>query len=94
MWEKVVEYARLLLSVVQKQQKQEEDIRELRQDVNRLREEFRDFVHVVERLVYEMQRDRDKSEAEQKILLLEIENRFLRFEQRLPPGPKSDETQG
>lgn len=85
------EYAKLLLSVVQKQKKHEEDIKELRQDVNRLREEFRDLARVVERLVYEMQRDRDKSEADRRILLLEIENRFLRYERGLPPGNQPPE---
>ena len=90
MWGKVVEYGKLLLSVVQKQKKHEEDIKELRQDVTRLREEFRDLARVVERLAYEIHRDRDKSEADKRILLLEIENRFLRFERRLPPGTQSD----
>jgi hypothetical protein len=93
MWGKVVEYGKLLLAVVQKQKKHEEDIKELRQDVTRLREEFRDMARVVERLAYEIQRDRDKSEADKRILLLEIENRFLRFERGLPPGDKKDDEQ-
>ena len=87
---KVVDYAKLLLTAVQKQQKHEEDIKELRQDVQKLREEMRDLARIVERLAYEIQRDRDRTESERKIQLLEIENRFLRFERRLPPTEKSD----
>jgi chromosome segregation ATPase len=97
MWAKVVEYGKQLVSVVQKLQKHEEDIkevrqelREVRQDVNRLREEFRDLARVVERLAYTMQRDRDRAEAEQRIMLLEIENRFLRHERRLPTGERPE----
>jgi archaellum component FlaC len=86
MWDKVVESAKHLLSVVQKQKDQEEDIKELRQEMTRLREEVRDLARIVERLAYEIQRERDKSEADKRILLLEIENRFLRFERGLPPS--------
>ena len=89
MWDKIVESAKQLLAVVQKQKKHEEDIKELRQEMTRLREEFRDLARVVERLAYEIQRNRDKSEADKRILLLEIENRFLRFERGLPPGNTS-----
>jgi predicted RNase H-like nuclease (RuvC/YqgF family) len=92
MWSKVVEYGKLILSIVQKQKQQEEDLKELRQDVTRLREEFRDLARVVERLAYEIQRDRDRSEADRRILLLEIENRFLRYERELPSSERKDET--
>ena len=99
MWNKVYEYGKQLVSVVQKQQKHEEDIKELRQevrevrqDVNQLREELRDLAHVVERLAYEIRHDRESANAERRVLLLEIENRFLRYERGLPPGTKSEDS--
>lgn len=87
MWKNIVDYSTRLISVVQKQKKHEEDIKTLTGEVKKLREEFRDLTRVVERLAYEIQRDRDKTEADKRILLLEIENRFLRSERGLPPAP-------
>ena len=93
MWEKLVEYGKQLVSILQTLQKHEEDLKEIReelrdvrQDVNQLRAEFRDLARVVERMAYAIQRDRDREEAERRILLLEVENRFLRHERGLPPG--------
>lgn len=91
MWKNIVDYSTRLVSVVQKQKKHEEDIKTLTSEVKKIREEFRDLTRVVERLAYEIQRDRDKAEADKRILLLEIENRFLRGERSLPPAPPAND---
>ena len=71
------------------------DIAELRQELNETRLEFKDVLRIVERLAYEGQRERDsaaheraQAETERRLLLSEIENRFLRHERSsLPPPP-------
>jgi chromosome segregation ATPase len=83
MWKEVIEYTKQLLTLTRTVQKNKEDIeklssevKELRQEVSTLRQEFINLVRVVERLVYDIQRDRDKADADRRILLLEIENAF------------------
>lgn len=73
-----------------------EDTARLREDLNQTRLEFKDVLRVVERLAYDGQRERDQTaseraqaETERRLFLMEIENRFLRFERQLPPPPRS-----
>jgi predicted nucleic acid-binding Zn-ribbon protein len=86
MWQKIVDFGKQLFSAMQKLQQHEEDIKELRQEINRLRQDMGELTHAVERLAFEIRHGRDQAEAERKILLLEIDNRFLRYERSLPPG--------
>jgi hypothetical protein len=37
-------------------------------------------------MAFELQRQRDKSDADRKMLLLEVENTILRHNRGLPPG--------
>ncbi len=85
--------ARSSSSLARRVQQLEEDRRELRQELKDLNSKVDRLTDVVQRLANEFQRDREGAASERRILLLEIENRFLRFERSLPPGDeKRDET--
>ncbi|MBC7526030.1 MAG: hypothetical protein H7308_00595 [Chthonomonadaceae bacterium] len=63
------------------------EVKELREEVNKLRQELNGLARVVERLAFELQKDRESASQERRIQLLEIENRFLRFERSSLPPP-------
>lgn len=100
MWQKGVEFGKQLLSITQRLQKHEEDvkelrqeIREIRQDINRLRQEMGEVTRIVERLALEWQREHETAARDREILQLRLENTLLRFERGLPPGGHPDEPQ-
>ena len=91
------EFGKRLVSILHRlekledgQKEQQADLSETNADQNALREEFRDLVLVVERIAHTVSREHDQAESERKILRLEIENRLLRMERGLPPGPPLD----
>jgi hypothetical protein len=54
-----------------------------------------DLTRVVERLAFEIHKDRENAQRDREIQQLCLENILLRFERGLPPGnksPKEDET--
>jgi hypothetical protein len=55
------------------------------QELNETRIEFAELARAVERLGSEWHRAQKRADASQKMLLLEIENRLLRYERGLPP---------
>lgn len=93
MWKQIVEFGQKLITLMGRTQKLEEDNKELRQELKELNEKVDRLTDIVQRLAYELQHDRDSGTSERKILLLEIENRFLRFERGLPPVDKPDTRQ-
>jgi septal ring factor EnvC (AmiA/AmiB activator) len=93
MWPKIVEFGRQMFSVMQKQSKHDEDIKEIRQDVKSLQEDFirlrlevNNLTHVVERLATSIQQEQKNAENSREIYRLQLENVLLRFERGLPPG--------
>ena len=49
-----------------------------------------DLTRIVERMVFEMQKDRENAAREREIQQLRLENILLRFERGLPPGSHSE----
>ena len=47
----------------------------------------------IQRLGFEVQRNRENDQHEREKLLLRLENALLRFERRLPPGAPESERQ-
>lgn len=90
MLQKVIDFGKQLFSVMQKLQKHEEDIKEMRRDIHQLRLEMNDLTRIVERLAFEIQKDRENAERDREIQRLRLENILLRFERGLPPGNKSE----
>ena len=72
-------------------QEENKDLRhenaELRQEINQQRLQFAELTRFSERMVYELQRTREASEADKKILRLEMENLLLRSGRSLSPLP-------
>ena len=90
MWKQAIEFSKKLLSLMRHVQQLEEDNKELRQELKEVNQKVDRLSEIVQRLAYEFQRDRENGASERKILLLEIENRFLRNERGLPPGDAKD----
>jgi hypothetical protein len=90
MWKQIGEFARKLFSLSQRVQKLEESDKELRDKLKDLNERFTRQTEAMYHLAYELQRERENNDAQRRILLLEIENRFLRSERQLPAAPSDD----
>ena len=90
MWARLFEFMRQVLTLTENQKRQEEVIRILQQQVRELSEtnaeETRALRSLIERLATELQHQREREEAERKILKLELENHLLRQERGLPPA--------
>lgn len=99
----VLDFGKQLLSLARDVQQSKEDIKQLnqeakeirkeladlRQEMNQTRLEFAELTRVVERLAFESQRTREKTDAEARLLRLEMENLMLRYGRGLPPADKS-----
>jgi uncharacterized protein YlxW (UPF0749 family) len=100
MWQKIVDFGKQMFSVMQKQSKHDEDIKEVQQDVRELQEDFirlrlevNNLSNAVDRLMTTIQQEQKNAEQSREIYRLQLENLLLRFERRLPPGahPKDEE---
>jgi hypothetical protein len=56
-----------------------------------LNEKVDRLAELVQRLVFEFQRQGEKADAERKLLLLEMENMLLRSGRGLPPSGRVDD---
>lgn len=59
------------------------DLRNYQSEVKEIRHEIRDLAFIVQRLAQEIQHGKEMVESERVNILLEVENKLLRFEQRL-----------
>lgn len=85
-WQQLYQYGRHLFAVAQKVERHDNEMKQMRQELDAL-------TGTVERILYEIQRDRDATEKDREILLLRLENQLLRFERRLPPPPANSPTE-
>ncbi len=64
-------------------------------EIKELRQELDDLTSAVERLAYEVRRNRENEAHEREKLVLRLENELLKFEHRIPgkidPDPKGEE---
>ena len=92
MLRQLLDFARQVASLARDTQQNKAAIQELRQELKEVRQELRDLSQVVQRLVFEMQRQRDAEAYERRVLRLEVENTLLRLGKQLPPaGEPGDE---
>ncbi len=89
MWKHIGEFGRKLVTIMQRVQKFEDSDNELRAELRNPNLTVDQLTEVVQRLAYELQRERENAASERRILLLEIDNRCLRFERLLPPPAPS-----
>jgi predicted nucleic acid-binding Zn-ribbon protein len=76
MWKQIYEALKQLLLLTQQTEQNRVEIKELR-------EELDDLTSAVERLAYEMRRDRENEAHEREKLVLRLENELLKFERRI-----------
>ena len=79
MWKQVLQVAARFWKVAEETQRNSTEIRELRQELN-------DMGKVLDRVLYELQRQKENETHEREKLALRLENELLRFERRLPPA--------
>lgn len=78
MWKQLLDMARRLFVLAEDTKRNQGEIKELREEMRRL-------TAAVERLAYEIHRISERETSEREKLILQLENRWLKFEQSLPP---------
>lgn len=93
MWAKILEYAQALIFLQRETQQNKADIKECEQenkenkrDIEKLRAEFNNLVLLVQRLSFDIQQVSDRETSERQRMALQLENEMLKFERRLPQG--------
>ena len=93
MWDKLWGYIKQVISVGRRLDDVEEDITEFREKRQEDRQEDRDrddkidvIASVLQRVVFDIERDREKAESEREMQRLRLENLLLQAGNRLPPG--------
>ena len=96
MWERLIEFTKQLLTVVDNQERQEDEIRKLQQQLHdqsqKHADEIRELRSFVERLALELQQARQREESERRILKPALKNHLLRQERGLPPAQSERRT--
>ncbi len=90
MWKQFIEFATKLYTLTQRLQQQEDATKELRQEIRDLNQKVGQVSDLLQRLAFEFQRDREKSERDREIQRLRLENALLHFERTLPDRGKSE----
>jgi len=83
MWQKLSDLARSLLTFGEALQQNRADIKELQHEV-------RQISTALQLLAREVQHSRESERQEREKIILQLENRLLKFERRLPPGKDSE----
>jgi predicted nucleic acid-binding Zn-ribbon protein len=84
MWKQILDMARRLFMLAEDTKRNHDEIKELRDEMRRL-------TATVERLAYEIHRIGDRETSEREKLILQLDNRLLKFEKSLPPKkPRRD----
>jgi predicted nucleic acid-binding Zn-ribbon protein len=76
MWKQIYEALKQILLLTQQTEQNRVEIKELRQELD-------DLTSAVERLAYEVRRDRENGAHEREKLVLRLENELLKFERRI-----------
>ncbi len=86
MWKQFFEALSNVFTLMQRVERQEKEIRELRQ-------ELKEVLAVMQRLAYEQRRASEREADTRRLLLLEVENQILKAKLQLPPASeeKGDE---
>ena len=93
MWTKILEYAQTLIFLQRETQQNKTDIKDCEQeikdnkrDIEKLRAEFNQLVLMVQKLNFNIETIRDKEQNEREKMTLQLSNEMLKFERRLPQG--------
>src|SRR5579871_1920722 len=83
MWQKILDWAKYFLKHKEQTEKNTADIKEQERTI-------RDLTAAVQRLAFELERQRENEVHEREKLALRLENILLRSERSLPPGEQKD----
>lgn len=64
-----------------------EDLKRVDAEVKDIRREMRDLTIIVYALAQDIKNSKEKAEQRHENLLLELENRLLKYDKSLPPAP-------
>lgn len=67
-----------------------EEVKNIRADLATLQRSQEQTLRVIDRLAYEVQRTGDHDESKRRLLVLQLENKMLEFERRLPSSGETD----
>lgn len=84
MWQKILDWAKYFLKHKEQTEKNTADIKEQERTI-------KDLTAALQRLAYELDRQRDNEAHEREKLSLRLENILLRSERGLPPGISKSE---
>ena len=68
-----------------------DDLQKYHAEIKEIRQELRDLTIIVHGLAQEIKHSKEAAAGEREIILLEVENRMLKFEQRLPSAKEDIE---
>lgn len=86
MWKQILDMAKRLFVLAEDTKRNHDEIKELRAEMRRL-------TAAVERLAYEIHRVSERETSEREKLILQLDNRLLKFE-KLLPAKKSSKGKG
>jgi hypothetical protein len=68
-----------------------DDLQKYHAEIKEIRQELRDLTIIVHGLAQEIRHSKETTAGERANILLEVENRMLKFERRLPPAKEGHE---
>jgi septal ring factor EnvC (AmiA/AmiB activator) len=84
MWKQFYDALATIFTVLQKLERQEQEIKELRQEQKRM-------MNLIQRLAYEQHRSQEREAEAKRVLLLEVENQILKAKLQLSSGEKKED---
>jgi predicted nucleic acid-binding Zn-ribbon protein len=90
MWNKLLDFGKQLFALKSDVQQGKENDKEMRQDIKELQRRIDSLTDTARDLAFELRRQRDNAERDQKNLLLQLENTLFRHERGLLPGSPLD----
>lgn len=84
MLDKIIAYAKQLFSLTRDQEQSKSDIKEIRQHDKTQDERIHQLAEAFQRLGFEFQHDRELSARDRELLLVKLDNAFLRAERASP----------
>ncbi|MDQ3256973.1 MAG: hypothetical protein M3R15_24290 [Acidobacteriota bacterium] len=68
-----------------------DDLQKYHAEIKEIRRELRDLTIIVHGLAQEIKHSKERAAGDRENMLLEVENKMLKFERRLPPAKSSEE---
>jgi predicted nucleic acid-binding Zn-ribbon protein len=90
MWKEIYEWATQLLVLSKDTERNRTDIKEVREEVERLTLVVLGLVFEIKRLSEKIDRAHENETHEREKLALKLENDMLKFERRLPSGKEKE----